>query len=148
MKKSEEKKTKKEKPKNSINSLGVKKKASLGKRNRQRGNEYERRIAKELNDIGFQVVTSRSESKRADDNKIDLIDLSNKLPVQLQLKRVTSTPQYFKIREESTVPNRNFALLWNKQKNVNGRFMSEGEVVLIDKEMFYQLIAPYAQSSN
>lgn len=111
MKKSEEKKTKKEKPKNSMNSLGVKKKASLGKRNRQRGNEYERRIAKELNEIGFQVVTSRSESKRADDNKIDLIDLSNKLPVQLQLKRVTSTPQYFKIREESTVPNKNFALL-------------------------------------
>ena len=111
MKKSEEKKTKKEKLKNSMNSLGVKKKASLGKRNRQRGNEYERRIAKELNDIGFQVVTSRNESKRADDNKIDLIDLSNKLPVQLQLKRVTSTPQYFKIREESTVPNRNFALL-------------------------------------
>lgn len=111
MKKSEEKKTKKEKLKNSMNSLGVKKRSSLGKRNRQRGNEYERRIAKELNDIGFQVVTSRSESKRADDNKIDLIDLSNKLPVQLQLKRVTSTPQYFKIREESTVPNRNFALL-------------------------------------
>ena len=131
-----------------MNSLGVKKKASLGKRNRQRGNEYERRIAKELNDIGFQVVTSRSESKRADDNKVDLIDLSNKLPVQLQLKRVTSTPQYFKIREESTVPNRNFALLWNKQKNVNGRFMSEGEVVILDKLMFYQLIAPYAQSSN
>ena len=131
-----------------MNSLGVKKKASLGKRNRQRGNEYERRIAKELNEIGFQVVTSRSESKRADDNKIDLIDLSNKLPVQLQLKRVTSTPQYFKIREESTVPNKNFALLWNKQKNVNGRFMSEGEVVILDKLMFYQLIAPYAQSSN
>lgn len=131
-----------------MNSLGVKKKASLGKRNRQRGNEYERRIAKELNDIGFQVVTSRSESKRMDDNKIDLIDLSNKLPVQLQLKRVTSTPQYFKIRDESTVPNRNFALLWNKQKNVNGRFMSEGEVVILDKLMFYQLIAPYAQSSD
>ena len=124
--------------------MGVKKKVSLGKRNRQRGNEYERRIAKELNDLGFNVVTSRSESKRADDNKVDLIDLSNKLPVQLQLKRVTSTPQYFKIREESTVPNKNFALLWNKQKNVNGRFMSEGEVVILDKEMFYELITSYA----
>jgi len=145
MKKSEEKKMKKESARNSMNSLGVKKKkASLGKRNRQRGNEYERRIAKELNELGFDVVTSRSESKRADDNKVDLIDLSHKLPVSLQLKRVTSTPQYFKIREESTVPNKNFALLWNKQKNVNGRFMSEGEVVILDKEMFYQLIAPYA----
>ena len=88
-----------------------KKRASLGKRNRQRGNEYERRIVKELNDLGFNTVTSRSESKRADDNKVDIIDLNHKLPVALQLKRVTSTPSYFKIREESTIPNKHFAVL-------------------------------------
>ena len=88
-----------------------KKRASLGKRNRQRGNEYERRIVKELNDLGFNTVTSRSESKRADDNKVDIIDLNHKLPVALQLKRVTSTPSYFKIREESTIPNKQFAVL-------------------------------------
>lgn len=107
MKKSEPKKTKS----GASKTASIKKKASLGKRNRQRGNEYERRIAKELNELGFQVVTSRSESKNMDNNKVDLIDLSNKLPVYLQLKRVTSTPQYFKIREESTIPNKHFALL-------------------------------------
>lgn len=144
MKKSEEKKTKSVKLKNY---LPNKKKVSLGKRNKQRGNEYERRIAKELTEIGFDVVTSRSESKSADANKVDVIDRSNKLPCQIQIKRTSSTPSYFKIRQESTVPNEDFALIWNKQKNVNGRFMSDGECVIIDKELFYKLIKPYAESS-
>ena len=121
-----------------------KKRSSLGKRNKQRGNEYERRIAKELNELGFNIVTSRSESKRTDDNKVDLIDLNNLLPCSLQLKRTSSTPSYFKIREETTVPNKSFVIIWNKQKNVNGRFMSEGECVIIDKLLFYELIKPYA----
>lgn len=125
----------------------IKKHISLGKRNKQRGNEYERRIAKELTEIGFDVVTSRSESKSADANKVDVIDRSNKLPCQIQIKRTSSTPSYFKIRQESTVPNEDFALIWNKQKNVNGRFMSDGECVIIDKELFYKLIKPYAESS-
>ena len=122
----------------------IKNKASLVKRNRQRGNEYERRIVNEMNELGFNMVTSRSESKNADNNKVDLIDLSHKCPVQIQIKRTTSTPQYLKIREETTVPDEEFALIWNKQKNVNGRFLSEGEVVILDKEMFYKLIAPFA----
>lgn len=130
--------------KNSTNSSDVKKKkSSLGKRNKQRGNEYERRIANELNELGFNMVTSRSESKRTDDNKVDLIDLSNKLPCAIQLKRTTSTPSYFKIREESTVPNESFVLIWNKQKNVNDRFLSEGEVAILDKSFFYKLLKKY-----
>lgn len=89
----------------------TKKQVSLGKRNKQRGNEYERRIAKELTEIGFDVVTSRSESKSADANKVDVIDRSNKIPCQIQIKRTSSTPSYFKIRQESTVPNEDFALI-------------------------------------
>ena len=42
---------------------------------RVKGHSYEIRIAKELRELGFTgIVTSRSESKRADDNKQDLID--------------------------------------------------------------------------
>ena len=120
-----------------------KKRASLGKRNKQRGNEYERRIAKELTEIGFDVVTARSESKSADANKIDLIDRKNLLPCKIQLKRSISTPAYFKIREESTVPNEEFCLIWNKQKKVNDRFLSEGECVILDKALFYKLLMVY-----
>ena len=120
-----------------------KRKMSLGKRNKQRGNEYERRIAKELTEIGFDVVTARSESKSADANKIDLIDRKNILPCKIQLKRSISTPSYFKIREESTVPNEEFCLIWNKQKKVNDRFLSEGECVILDKALFYKLLMLY-----
>lgn len=108
MKKNEGKKTRNVKLENYSPN---KKKVSIGKRNKQRGNEYERRIAKELTEIGFDVVTSRSESKSADANKVDLIDRSDKLPCKIQLKRSISTPSYFKIREESTVPNEEFCLI-------------------------------------
>lgn len=48
---------------------------------RNKGHAYETQIAKELRELGFTgVVTSRSESKRADDNKVDLVDTEGKLP--------------------------------------------------------------------
>lgn len=123
----------------------VKKKRKLGARNKAKGSEYERQIAKELRELGFEnVVTSRSESKRTDNNKIDLIDLDKKLPVSIQLKKSTNTPQYFKIREESTVDPTTFVIIWNKQEKANVNFMSVGEVVLLDKKLFYELIKPYA----
>ena len=78
-----------------------------------------------------------------DNNKVDLIDTDNKLPVMIQLKKTTTTPQYFSIVKETTVPKEKFVIIWNKQKNVNDRFLSEGEVVMISKDLFYQLIKPY-----
>lgn len=139
MKKKKEKTQSKELIKNQ------KSKSSLGARNKRRGNAYETKIAKELRELGFEkVVTSRSESKNTDDNKVDLIDTDDKLPCNIQLKKTMSTPQYFSIRKESTVSPESFVLIWNKQKRVNDRFMSEGEVVMMDKRFFYELIKPYA----
>ena len=84
----------------------------MGARNRQRGNTYERKIAQELRDLGFNgVVTSRSESKTMDNNKVDLIDTDNKLPVMIQLKKTTTTPQYFSIVKETTVPKEKFVII-------------------------------------
>lgn len=136
------------KQKNTTESTKPKKK-SIGARNRRRGNDYERKIAKELRDLGFSgVVTSRSESKNMDNNKVDLIDTENKLPCYIQLKKTTSTPQYFSIQKETTVPKDKFVILWNKQKNINDRFMSEGEVFIVPKELFYELIKPYGRNKE
>ena len=75
---------------------------------RVKGHSYEVRIAKELRELGFTgIVTSRSESKRADDNKQDLIDTEQKLPLGIQ----QNTPSYFKIREESSINNEDFVLI-------------------------------------
>lgn len=125
------------------------KRRGLGARNKARGNEYECRIARELRELGFtSVVTARSESKRTDNNKVDLIDTEHKLPFNIQLKRTVNTPQYFKIREESTVDPKTFVLIWNKQTKAAVNFMSDGEVVMMDKLAFYDLIKQFVKSDE
>ena len=120
------------------------KKKRNGAYNRRRGNSYETKIAKELREIGFTgVVTSRSESKSMDDNKIDLIDKNGRLPFYPQIKKTIATPQYFKIRKESTVNNEKFVLFWNKQVSKEKNIISEGECVILDKKFFYELLKKY-----
>ena len=95
--------------------------------------------------MGFSgVKTSRSESKSTDDNKIDIIDTEHKLPVNIQLKKTQSIPSYFKIRSESTVDPKTFAIIWNKQEKKKTNICSVGECVIISKELFYELIKSYA----
>lgn len=91
-----------------------KKLQTIGKQNKVRGSNFERQIAKELRELGFtQVVTSRSESKSTDDNKVDIIDKAKQLPfdMQIQTKKTSSTPSYFGIREQSTVDNESFVII-------------------------------------
>lgn len=122
------------------------KKKRNGAYNKRRGNSYETKIAKELRDLGFTgVVTSRSESKQADNNKVDLVDTEGKLPFYPQLKRTINTPQYFKIREESTVDPQKFVLFWNKQEAKETNICSIGECVILDKNFFYELIKQYVK---
>jgi len=112
---------------------------------RDKGHRYEQKIAQELRELGFNgVVTSRSESKSMDDNKVDLIDKENKLPVKIQLKSTQSIPSYFKIRSESTVDPEEFVIIWSKQEKRDVNIVSVGEAVIMDKKMFYKLIKPYA----
>lgn len=114
------------------------------KNSRRRGNAYEVKIAKELQELGFTgVVTSRSESKRMDDSKVDLIDTENKLTCLLQLKLTQATPNYFKIRNECPIKDKPFCIIWNKTKPTDSTYRSEGEVVILDKEFFYKLIQKY-----
>jgi hypothetical protein len=113
---------------------------------RNKGARYEQQIAKELRELGFTgVKTSRNESKATDDNKIDIIDTENKLPVAIQLKKTQSIPSYFKIRSESTVNPKTFCIIWNKQEKKETNICSVGEAVIMDKQLFYELIKPYTE---
>lgn len=113
----------------------------MGNRNRDKGNNYERKIAQELRDLGFNdVVTSRYASKETDDNKIDLVFQNKSCDLNIQLKKTTNVPQYFKIRSESNSEPENFCLIWNKQEKKSKNFCSSGELVMIDKQLFYKLI--------
>ena len=115
---------------------------------RTKGHKFEQKIAKELRELGFNVVTSRSESKSTDDNKVDLIDKDNKLPCAIQLKATQAIPSYFAIRNQSTVLNEDFVILWAKQEKKEVNICTVGEAVIMDKQLFYKLIKPYADSSN
>lgn len=119
-----------------------------GSYNKNRGNDYERKIAKELKELGFNTVTSRSESKRTDDNKIDIIDLDGNLPCFIQLKKMIQTPNYINIRNESTVAAEKFVIIWSKQEKKEVNICTVGEIVLMDKQLFYELIKPYAQGEK
>jgi len=116
------------------------------KYSKTKGSRYEQQIAKELRDLGFTgCVTARSESKSTDDNKIDIVDKDGKLPFNIQLKKTLVAPQYFKIREESTVNPESFVLFWAKQEKKETNICTIGECVTMDKKTFYQLIKPYAE---
>lgn len=116
---------------------------------KNKGSAYERKIAKELRELGFiGVVTSRSESKSKDDDKIDLIDKDGYLPIEIQLKSTQATPSYFKIREESSVDNKKFVIIWAKQEKKETNICTVGECAIISKELLYELIKPYAKGED
>lgn len=117
------------------------------KYSKTKGNTWELKIAKELRNIGFPgVVTSRSESKRTDDDKVDLIDIEGKMFFYPQIKATQNTPSYFKIREESSKENKYFVLFWAKQEKREVNIITTGEAVILDKEFFYELIKKYIES--
>ena len=131
-----------------IDEIEKPKRKRSSKYSKTKGNAYEVQIAKELKELGFDTVTSRSESKNIDNNKVDIIDRSNKLPANIQLKKTLVTPQYFKIREESTVDPETFCLIWAKQEKKEVNICTVGEVCMIPKSLFYKLIKPYAKSED
>ena len=85
-----------------------------GSYNRTRGIRAEQKVVNELKALGFdKVMSSRQGSKVTDDNKVDILDTENQLPfgMNIQIKHQIPYPQYFKIREQSTVPNESFVIL-------------------------------------
>lgn len=125
------------------------KKKRNGSYSKNKGNRYEQKIVRELKEIGFTgVKTSRTESKEADNNKIDIVDTKKQLPVNIQLKKTQSIPSYFKIREESTVDPKTFCIIWAKQEKKEKNICTVGEVVMLDKEFFYKLLKTFNERNN
>ena len=106
-----------------------------------KGSSYERQIAKELRDLGYSgIVTARSESKSTDDKKIDLIDTEDKLGFYAQLKKTQNIPSYFKIESECPLKDKPFVIFWAAQSKKAVNICTQGELVILPKEYFYELI--------
>lgn len=108
-------------------------------KNKKKGSVFELEIAKKLREIGYEgCVSSRSQDKRADANKIDIVDTNNELPVNIQAKYTQNLPNYFDIRDACTDKSKPFCLAW-KKAGKNGE-QSRGTVFIIPADYFYQLI--------
>lgn len=115
---------------------------------KNKGNAYERKIVKELKELGFDVSTTRNSSREEDANKIDIHDNRGDLPCKIQAKATQQIPPYFKIRSESTVDSDEFTIIWSKQEKKETNIVSVGEVVMIPKRLFYKLIKSYADNNS
>lgn len=116
---------------------------------RNKGARYEQQIAKELRELGYpNVKTSRNESKTTDDNKIDIIDPDNRLPINIQLKKTQNIPAYFKIRSESDSDPEKFCIIWARQEKKATNICTVGECAIISKQMLYKLLKCYEEHNN
>lgn len=115
----------------------------IGKRSRNRGHAYERKIVNELKKItgDEDLCTSRSESKKLDDMKIDIADPNNTLSFYCQIKSTQQTPQIKKINLEVGKKDKPLVIFWNAQESRDAKQISVGEYCILPKEFFYKLIS-------
>lgn len=124
--------------------MGVSK-ATIGSRNRRRGQKYEVKIVKELKEItgDEELCTSRSESKKLDDKKIDIADPNNVLPFYCQMKSTQATPQIKKLNEEVGLKDKPLVIFWNAQEAKDKKQVSVGEYCIVPKKLFYDILKEY-----
>lgn len=97
---------------------------------RNKGNSYERKLAKEWRELGFETKTSRYESKMLDDMKVDL---TNTGFFNVQAKAVERlSPSYHEILDSMPKDN-NYNVIFHKRNR-------KGEVVVMTKDDFYELV--------
>lgn len=104
------------------------------KKSRNKGSAFEAEIVNKLKEIGYNVCRSAGESRRLDNNKVDI---AGDIPFAIQAKHVQNLPNYYTIREACT-DKRPLALLWKKAADIEGQ--SKGELAIIPIEYFYRLL--------
>ena len=103
----------------------------MGKINsKQKGSAYERKLAKEFREFGFdKCKTSRFESKMLDDAGVDL---TNTGIFNVQAKAVERLGSYHNILD-SMPKGTNYNLIFHKRNRL-------GEVVVMTKDDFYDIM--------
>ena len=105
--------------------------AKRGKSARNKGNAYERQIAKELREYNLfpNCVTSRSESRNTDAKKIDLMFTS---PFNIQCKAVERGRLVHDVLAEMP-QGTNYNVVFDKRNR-------RGETVSMSKDDFYEIL--------
>lgn len=108
-------------------------KSYLGRKARRKGNSWELEIINNLKAIGYTgCVSSRSESKRTDDAKVDIIDIKHQLPCHIQAKATRNLPNYHKIEQECTLKDLPFVIACKQE--------GKPPIAMLPIDFFYELL--------
>jgi hypothetical protein len=117
-----------------------------GKRNRSAGNGWERELADLFRKLGFNhVVTTRSESRSRDAQKIDLMNKderdNGRLPYNIQAKNTTNHLKYGKVLSEMpTTPNVINVILHKQTAKVGTRFVCKDKFAILKMDDFISIV--------
>lgn len=110
------------------------------KKSKNKGSAFETEVINHLKEIGYTgCVRAAGESKKADNNKIDIVDTDRKLPVNIQCKNTQNLPNYFTIRDACSDKSKPFVMAWKKA--AEGGSTSPGTVFIIPDTLFYELLS-------
>lgn len=110
------------------------------KKSKNKGSAFETEVINHLKEIGYiGCVRAAGESKKADNNKIDIVDTDRKLPVNIQCKNTQNLPNYFTIRDACSDKSKPFVMAWKKA--AEGGSVSPGTVFIIPDTLFYELLS-------
>ena len=114
----------------------------MASRNRTAGHGWELNCIKQIKDIYPDAVSSRSESRRRDDQKVDLCYTGD---FNIQCKNVATRCNYVEILESMPKEEGRINVIFEKKtrKSANGRFMEEGRYVHLNMNDFIKLIRRY-----
>lgn len=108
------------------------------KKSRNKGGALETEVVNKLKEIGYTgVCRSAAESKKLDNNKIDIADVNNELPYAIQCKATQNLPNYYTIRENCSDP-RDLIMIWKKTAEENS--ISKGTLAIIPVELLYYFL--------
>lgn len=111
------------------------------KKSKNKGKDLEYEIVERLKKIGYSgVCRSAGESKKLDNNKVDIADTNGELEVAIQAKHYANFPNYFNIRSECTDP-RELVMIWKKSAEAGS--ISKGTLAIMDVNLFYKLLENY-----
>lgn len=114
------------------------------KKSKNKGAGFETQVVSKLKELGYEnVCRAAGESKKLDNNKVDIADPSGELEFALQCKATQNLPNYYTIREACTDP-RELILLWKKSAEENS--ISKGTLAIMPIDLFYELLKLYHSS--
>jgi hypothetical protein len=115
----------------------------MANRNKIKGNRFELKICKELNEKGYKVGTSRLLSRYMDDNLVDICDYPDaitKFPYHIQAKSITGYPKYEDIFSSFVLTDKPLIIFHEYTRKTGKIFKKIDEYVIMKKSDFYKLI--------